>query len=48
MTFVDVLTLGRGPGLVVIPGAKMIMTPEFGHNAPDLGAPKTVADLIRA
>jgi pimeloyl-ACP methyl ester carboxylesterase len=31
----------------VIPNAKLIMTPEFDHNAPDLGAPKAVADLIR-
>ena len=31
-----------------IPEAKLIMTPEFDHNAPDLGAPKAVADLIRA
>jgi hypothetical protein len=31
-----------------IPNAKLIMTPEFDHNAPDLGAPKKVADLIRA
>ena len=32
----------------IIPNAKLIMTPEFDHNAPDLGAPKKVADLIRA
>ena len=31
-----------------IPDAKLIVTPEFDHNAPDLGAPKAVADLIRA
>ena len=31
-----------------IPEAKLIMTPEFDHNAPDLGAPRAVADLIRA
>jgi pimeloyl-ACP methyl ester carboxylesterase len=31
-----------------IPTAKLIVTPEFDHNAPDLSAPKAVADLIRA
>ncbi|GAA0539176.1 alpha/beta hydrolase [Paractinoplanes ferrugineus] len=31
-----------------IPDAKLIMTPEFDHNAPDLSAPAPVADLIRA
>jgi hypothetical protein len=31
-----------------IPNAKLITTPEFDHNAPDLGTPKAVADLIRA
>jgi pimeloyl-ACP methyl ester carboxylesterase len=31
-----------------IPEARLIMTPEFDHNAPDLGHPRTVADLIRA
>jgi pimeloyl-ACP methyl ester carboxylesterase len=32
----------------VIPNAKLVMTPEFDHNAPDLGAPSAVAELIRA
>jgi pimeloyl-ACP methyl ester carboxylesterase len=31
-----------------IPDAKLILTPEFDHNAPDLSAPQAVADLIRA
>lgn len=31
-----------------IPRAQMIVTPEFDHNAPDLSAPKAVAELIRA
>ena len=34
--------------LETIPGSKLVVTPEFDHNAPDLGAPKAVADLIRA
>jgi hypothetical protein len=34
--------------LETIPDAKLIMTPEFDHNAPDLGAPAAVAELIRA
>jgi pimeloyl-ACP methyl ester carboxylesterase len=33
---------------VTIPNAKKIILPEFDHNAPDLSAPKAVADLIRA
>ena len=31
-----------------IPNAKLVMTPEMDHNAPDLGAPEAVAGLIRA
>jgi pimeloyl-ACP methyl ester carboxylesterase len=31
-----------------IPDAKLVITPEFDHNAPDLGGPKAVAELIRA
>jgi len=31
-----------------IPGARMVLTPEFDHNAPDLGDPAAVAELIRA
>lgn len=31
-----------------IPNAKLVMTPEMDHNAPDLGDPKGVAELIRA
>jgi pimeloyl-ACP methyl ester carboxylesterase len=31
-----------------IPNASVVITPEFDHNAPDLGAPSTVAELIRA
>jgi pimeloyl-ACP methyl ester carboxylesterase len=31
-----------------IPNGKLVVTPEFDHNAPDLGAPAAVADLIRA
>ncbi|WP_433369351.1 alpha/beta fold hydrolase [Actinoplanes sp. CA-142083] len=34
--------------LETIPGSRLVVTPEFDHNAPDLGAPKAVADLIRA
>jgi pimeloyl-ACP methyl ester carboxylesterase len=33
---------------VTIPEAKLIISPEFDHNAPDLGAPREVAELIRA
>ena len=48
---------GRSPAYVqevlpliaeTIPNAKLVMTPEFDHNAPDLGAPRAVAELIRA
>jgi len=48
---------GRSPGFLqevlpalaeTIPQAKLVMTPEMDHNAPDLGAPATVAELIRA
>jgi pimeloyl-ACP methyl ester carboxylesterase len=48
---------GRSPAYITqilpllaetIPDAKLIMTPEFDHNAPDLSAPAAVADLIRA
>jgi hypothetical protein len=48
---------GRSPAYIrralllldgIIPQAKLIMTPEFDHNAPDLGAPSAVAELIRA
>jgi hypothetical protein len=31
-----------------VPQAKLVLTPEFDHNAPDLGAPAAVAELIRA
>ena len=31
-----------------IPNAKLVITPEFDHNAPDLNDPKAVAELIRA
>jgi pimeloyl-ACP methyl ester carboxylesterase len=31
-----------------IPSAQLVMTPEFDHNAPDLGDPAAVAELIRA
>ncbi|WP_433297146.1 alpha/beta fold hydrolase [Actinoplanes sp. CA-030573] len=31
-----------------MPNAKVVVTPEFDHNAPDLGAPSAVAGLIRA
>jgi pimeloyl-ACP methyl ester carboxylesterase len=31
-----------------IPDARLVMTPEFDHNAPDLGNPAAVAELIRA
>ncbi|GAA2611784.1 alpha/beta hydrolase [Paractinoplanes durhamensis] len=34
--------------LATIPNAKLIVTPEFDHNAPDLGDPAAVAELIRA
>ncbi|GIM95835.1 alpha/beta hydrolase [Paractinoplanes toevensis] len=48
---------GRSPAYIqealpflaeIMPNAKVIMTPEFDHNAPDLGDPAAVADLIRA
>ncbi|GIF18654.1 pimeloyl-ACP methyl ester carboxylesterase [Actinoplanes tereljensis] len=48
---------GRSPAYIqevlpllveTIPHAKLVRTPEFDHNAPDLGAPAAVADLIRA
>jgi pimeloyl-ACP methyl ester carboxylesterase len=32
----------------IIPTAKLVITPEFDHNAPDLGAPAAVAEVIRA
>ena len=31
-----------------IPNASVVITPEFDHNAPDLGGPAAVAELIRA
>ena len=52
-----VLGGGRSPAYLLevlhvlsetIPRAQMIVTPEFDHNAPDLSAPKAVAELIRA
>jgi pimeloyl-ACP methyl ester carboxylesterase len=48
---------GRSPAYIkqmlpllvdVIPNAKLVVTPEFDHNAPDLGHPAAVAELIRA
>jgi pimeloyl-ACP methyl ester carboxylesterase len=48
---------GRSPGYCarsitrlaeILPQAKLVTTPEFNHNAPDIGAPAAVADLIRA
>lgn len=48
---------GRSPAFIrgvlpvlaeTIPRAKLVMTPEMDHNAPDLGAPEAVAELIRA
>jgi pimeloyl-ACP methyl ester carboxylesterase len=32
----------------VIPTTKLVISPDMDHNAPDLGAPAAVADLIRA
>jgi pimeloyl-ACP methyl ester carboxylesterase len=52
-----VLAGGRSPGYLrsatqklaeIIPNAKSEITPEFDHNAPDMGAPEKVAQLIRA
>jgi hypothetical protein len=34
--------------LETIPNARLVVSPEFDHNAPDLSAPKAVAELIRA
>jgi pimeloyl-ACP methyl ester carboxylesterase len=34
--------------LETIPSARLVVSPEFDHNAPDLSAPKAVAELIRA
>ena len=48
---------GRSPAYIqevlpllteTIPNAKLVVTPEFDHNAPDLGDPAAVAELIRA
>ena len=48
---------GRSPAYIqevltlladTVPHAKLVMTPEFDHNAPDLGGPAAVAELIRA
>jgi pimeloyl-ACP methyl ester carboxylesterase len=48
---------GRSPAYIqevlpllvdTMPNAKLVMTPEMDHNAPDLGDPKAVAELIRA
>jgi pimeloyl-ACP methyl ester carboxylesterase len=32
----------------VMPNSRLVITPEFDHNAPDLGGPAAVAELIRA
>ncbi|MCU7723623.1 alpha/beta hydrolase [Actinoplanes sp. KI2] len=48
---------GRSPAYIqevlilladTIPDTRLTVTPEFDHNAPDLGAPTAVAELIRA
>jgi hypothetical protein len=48
---------GRSPAYLIgvlhvlletIPSARLIVSPEMDHNAPDLGAPEAVAELIRA
>jgi hypothetical protein len=48
---------GRSPAYIqealilladTMPAARLTITPEFDHNAPDLGAPTAVAELIRA